>query len=121
MDDVPDLDLPAEDEFRALFDGTLAELSQVALRLAHDLERYRQLMAPMLAEASLRVSGTESALVNMHLLRQLTADAATSQEAMRTCVRHASLAYDAALQLRRSLEHPPFEGAAHGRQKPPCP
>lgn len=99
----PDPDLPAEDEFRELFDGTLAELSQVELRLAQDLERYRQLLAPLLAVASLRISGTESALVNMHLLRQLTADAATSQEAMRTCVRHASLAYDAALQLRRSL------------------
>lgn len=96
-------DLPTEDEFRDLFDGVLAELSQVELRLAQDLERYRQLMAPMLELASLRVSGSTSALANMHLLRQLTADAATSQDAMRTCVRHASLAYDAALQLRRSL------------------
>lgn len=96
-------DCPEEDSFRDLFDASLAELSQVEQHLAYNLERYRQLMAPLLAEASRRMSGSESALCNMHLIRQLTADSYASQDAIRACVRHTNLAYDAALQLRRSL------------------
>ena len=92
----------AEDSDNLLFmESSLITLSEAECRLAADLELYRCTMTPLIHAAAKRLMGNASPT---HFVRQVLADSYQAQENMRACVRHANLAYDAALALKLGLE-----------------
>ena len=81
-------------------ESSLITLSNTELQLGMDLDLYRKTMTPLIQTAAMRVMGHAQA---HHMIRQMFADSYLAQEHMKKVVSHASLAYDAALALKRSL------------------
>lgn len=81
-------------------ESSLVTLSNTELQLGLDLDLYRKTMTPLVQAAAMRVMGNAH---SHHVIRQMFADSYLAQEHMKKVVSHASLAYDAALALKRNM------------------
>ena len=96
------LELPSEQDVRALFATTFACIAQTQAQLAKDLELYRSMMEPLIAEAAHRISGDDKT-DSLYLYRQLMTDSHLAQDGLSTCLMRIDFTHRAALALRNAL------------------
>ena len=95
------LELPTEAELRSLLSQSWAAITAAEFELAKELERYRTLLNPLIAEAEKRISKDDG---TQFLHRQMFADTFSAQQALSTCLRHMDFATRGAVALRNALE-----------------
>lgn len=95
------LELPTEAELRSLLSQSWAAITAAEFELAKELERYRALLNPLIAEAEKRISKDDG---SQFLHRQMFADTFYAQQALSTCLRHMDFATRGAVALRNALE-----------------